>query len=66
MCEIYNERVQDLMIPVAKRPTGGLKIRESKTLGIYADGLSKHAVSTFEEIQRIMNIGEGNRSKAAT
>jgi hypothetical protein len=29
MCEIYNEKVQDLMIPCAKRPNNGLKIRES-------------------------------------
>ena len=66
MCEIYNEKVQDLMIPINQRPTQGLKIRESKTLGIYVDGLSKHAVSSFKEIDRVMQFGEKNRSKAAT
>lgn len=35
MLEIYNEKVQDLLIPIQKRQTGGLKIRESKTLGVY-------------------------------
>lgn len=30
MIEIYNEKVQDLLIPINKRPQGGLKIRESK------------------------------------
>jgi kinesin family protein 13 len=28
MLEIYNEKVQDLLIPVSRRPLGGLKIRE--------------------------------------
>jgi kinesin family protein 13 len=37
MCEIYNEKVQDLMIPINKRPPEGLKIKESKTLGIFVD-----------------------------
>lgn len=50
MCEIYNEKVQDLMIPVAQRPKNGLKIRESKQLGIYVEDLSKHAVASFDEI----------------
>ena len=30
MLEIYNEKVQDLLCPPNKRPSGGLKIRESK------------------------------------
>ena len=30
MLEIYNEKVQDLLIPINKRPQYGLKIRESK------------------------------------
>jgi hypothetical protein len=34
MLEIYNEKVQDLLVSINKRPTGGLKIRESKTLEV--------------------------------
>lgn len=30
MLEIYNEKVQDLLIPINKRPSSGLKVRESK------------------------------------
>jgi hypothetical protein len=30
MLEIYNERVQDLLVNPDDRPTGGLKVRESK------------------------------------
>jgi len=66
MCEIYNEKVQDLMIPVNKRPANGLKIRESKALGIFVDGLSKHAVTSYEEISKVMATGESHRSKGAT
>mgnify|MGYP000881452345 CR=1 FL=1 len=47
MLEIYNEKVQDLLIPVTKRPKEGLKIREHKTLGVYVEGLSKHYVDTY-------------------
>lgn len=54
------------MIPVQKRPNNGLKIRESKALGIFVDGLSKHAVTSFEQISKIMSIGESHRSKGAT
>lgn len=28
--EIYNEKVQDLMVPAGNRPGGGLKVREHK------------------------------------
>lgn len=35
MVEIYNERVQDLLIDPSMRPVGGLKVREHKTLGVY-------------------------------
>jgi hypothetical protein len=66
MCEIYNEKVQDLMIDVQKRPKEGLKVRESNTLGVYVDGISKHAVRSFKEISKIMEIGESHRSKGAT
>jgi hypothetical protein len=66
MCEIYNEKVQDLMIDTNARPKEGLAIRESKQLGIYVEGLSKHAVASFDQIQKIMAIGESNRSKGAT
>lgn len=66
MCEIYNEKVQDLMVEVKKRPNEGLKVRESKTLGVYVDGLSKHACSSYSDIDKVMSIGESHRSKGAT
>lgn len=50
MLEIYNERVQDLLIPISKRTKEGYKIREHPTLGIYVEGLSKHYVDTYDSI----------------
>lgn len=66
MLEIYNERVQDLLIPVARRPTGGLKIREAKSAGVFVDGLSKNPVNSFAEIERLMDLGNTHRSIGAT
>lgn len=44
MLEIYNEKVQDLLVPVAKRSPGGLKVREHKVYGVYVEGLVKQHV----------------------
>lgn len=66
MMEIYNEKVQDLLIPIAKRPKEGHKIREHKTLGIYVEGMSKHFVDTYSSIEKLMEEGSRNRSIAAT
>lgn len=48
MLEIYNEHVQDLTIDCSQRPTGGLKVRQSKLLGVYVEGVKKHYVSSYE------------------
>lgn len=57
MLEIYNEKVQDLLVPINKRNKEGYKIREHKTLGIYVEGLSKHYVDTYKAIEEKMNDG---------
>eukprot|EP00340_Litonotus_pictus_P005567 CAMPEP_0170514046 /NCGR_PEP_ID=MMETSP0209-20121228/600_1 /TAXON_ID=665100 ORGANISM="Litonotus pictus, Strain P1" /NCGR_SAMPLE_ID=MMETSP0209 /ASSEMBLY_ACC=CAM_ASM_000301 /LENGTH=1023 /DNA_ID=CAMNT_0010797955 /DNA_START=73 /DNA_END=3141 /DNA_ORIENTATION=- len=66
MLEIYNEKVQDLLIPINKRPQLGLKIRESKTLGIFVDGLTKYPVQTYEEIENKMEDSYQNRTIGST
>jgi hypothetical protein len=66
MLEIYNEKVQDLLIPISKRSKEGFKIREHKTLGIYVEGLSKHYVDTYPSIEDKMMEGNKNRSIAST
>ena len=57
MLEIYNERVQDLLIDPSKRPHGGLKVREHKQLGVYVQDLSKHPVDCYESIESMMEEG---------
>jgi len=66
MLEIYNEKVQDLLIPISKRPHSGLKIRESKTLGIFVEGLTKYPVESYEEIEMKMDESYQNRTIGST
>ena len=66
MVEIYNEKVQDLLLNASKRPSGGLKVRESKTLGVYVQDLSKHPVDSYAKIEQKMDEGYLNRSIGST
>ena len=66
MVEIYNERIQDLLINPAKRPKEGLKIRENTAYGIYIEGVLKVAVNSFKEIERQMDEGGKNRTIGST
>ncbi|GMT33536.1 hypothetical protein PFISCL1PPCAC_24833, partial [Pristionchus fissidentatus] len=61
--EIYNERVRDLLDPKNKR---NLKVREHKILGPTVDGLSELAVSSFEQIEKLIEEGNRSRTVAAT
>lgn len=66
MLEIYNEKVQDLFMPPNKRPPTGLKVRESKTLGIFVEGLTKYPVQSYKEISDKMDEGYENRTIGST
>ena len=66
MLEIYNEKVQDLLVPINKRPPTGLKIRESKALGVFVADLTKYPVSSYEEISNKMEEGYQNRTIGST
>ena len=44
--------MQDLLIRPDKRPQGGLKIRESKVLGIFVEGLTKYPVHLMKKFQK--------------
>ena len=65
MLEIYNEQVKDLLNP-SNAPSGGLKIREHKTLGNYVEGLTEIPVSSYAEIEAIQKRGTRNRTVGAT
>lgn len=66
MLEIYNEKIQDLLIPPNNRTQGGLKVREHKLKGVYVEGLSKHLVKDYPSIERLMDIGNRNRTIGST
>lgn len=66
MLEIYNEKIQDLLIDVNQRPTGGLKVRENKTHGVFVENLSKWPVHSYNQIEEKMELGNKHRSVAST
>eukprot|EP00742_Colponemidia_sp_Colp-10_P006091 GILJ01006518.1.p1 GENE.GILJ01006518.1~~GILJ01006518.1.p1 ORF type:complete len:1181 (-),score=265.27 GILJ01006518.1:214-3756(-) len=66
MLEIYNEKVQDLLIKPSARPAAGLKIRESGSVGVFVDGLSKHPVDSYEAIDKKLEEGTANRTVGST
>ena len=63
--EIYNEHVKDLLTPRTNPPTY-LKIRESKGEGVFVQNLTDEKVSSYEDIERIMKMGDLNRTVAST
>ncbi|USW53436.1 Putative kinesin-like protein [Septoria linicola] len=63
--EIYNEHVKDLLTPRTNPPTY-LKIRESKGEGVFVQNLTDEKVESYEDIERIMKMGDLNRTTAST
>lgn len=70
MLEIYNEKIQDLLVTEndKQNPDKGqnLKIREIKKGEVYVQGLSKHPVDSYQAIASKMDEGYTNRSIGAT
>nr|POF13655.1 isoform 2 of kinesin-like protein kif13a [Quercus suber] len=63
--EIYNEHVKDLLTP-RTTPAAYLKIRESKSDGVYVQNLTDEPVKCYEDIERLMKMGDLNRTTAST
>ncbi|KAK3701215.1 hypothetical protein LTR37_015594 [Vermiconidia calcicola] len=63
--EIYNEHVKDLLTPRVN-PPAYLKIRESKSDGVYVQNLTDEPVKSYEDIERLMKMGDMNRTTAST
>ncbi|SMR46547.1 unnamed protein product [Zymoseptoria tritici ST99CH_1E4] len=63
--EIYNEHVKDLLTPRTIPPTY-LKIRESKSDGVYVQNLTDEPVKSYDDILRLMKMGDLNRTTAST
>lgn len=66
MLEIYNERVQDLLVPVGRRPREGLKIREHPKIGVFVEDLKKVPATSYAEIEEIIASGNKNKTLGAT
>lgn len=66
MIEIYNEKVQDLLIPQSERTKSGLNIREHKIYGFFVDGLKRFPVDSYEMIEHYIDIGTQNRTVEST
>ncbi|XP_056607205.1 kinesin-like protein KIF1A [Triplophysa dalaica] len=61
--EVYCERVRDLLNPKNK---GNLRVREHPLLGPYVEDLSKLAVTSYTDVQDLMDSGNKARTVAAT
>ena len=53
--EIYLEKVRDLLNPSSQQP---LKVREHQSTGPYVEGLSSHAVTSFDNVKTLMSDGD--------
>ncbi|XP_071516816.1 kinesin-like protein unc-104 isoform X8 [Panulirus ornatus] len=61
--EIYCERVRDLLNPKNKN---NLRVREHPLLGPYVEDLAKLAVTSFDDINNLIDEGNKARTVAAT
>lgn len=65
--EVYNEHVRDLLVATEKgEKPYYLKIRESQTDGVYVQGLTDCAVRSYEDVKKLMKVGDSNRTTAST
>lgn len=62
--EIYNENVFDLLNPGGNK--SGLKVRNHPTTGPYVEDLSRLAVTTYPQIEQLMDEGSKARTVAST
>ncbi|KAG9483318.1 hypothetical protein GDO78_009312 [Eleutherodactylus coqui] len=66
--EVYNEKIHDLLVFKAddgqkKQP---LRVREHPLLGPYVEDLSTNVVSSFQDVQSWLELGNKQRATAAT
>ena len=67
ICEIYNERVYDLMDNTTVCDgNGGLQVREDLANGVFVDGLTQHPISNAKEAVELLRKGLEQRKTAST
>lgn len=64
--EIYNEKIHDLLADHGNMQRVALKVREHPAWGPYVVDLSVHTVKTYKELRNWLEVGNKNRSTAAT
>jgi len=65
--EIYSEKIRDLLAPnSSQNPRKNLKIREDPETGPYVYGLLACAVSSYDEMEKLIEIGAKTRTVSAT
>ncbi|XP_038962737.1 stAR-related lipid transfer protein 9 isoform X2 [Rattus norvegicus] len=64
--EIYNERVRDLLKQSNQNKSYTLRVREHPEMGPYVQGLSQHAVTSYQQVLQLLEEGIANRITAAT
>jgi hypothetical protein len=50
MLQVYNEKVQDLLVKKTSKPKEDLTIREDPVRGVYVQDCSEVPVQSYEEI----------------
>ena len=65
MVEIYLEKIQDLLVPLAEKGKKELEVR-STAKEIWVEGAKNLEVMTYEQIDSTIKMGESNKSIAAT
>lgn len=60
--EIYNECIYDLL----KKERVSLKLKVDKKKGVYVENLQKQKCSTLQDMKKVMQIGNKNRTVGAT
>ena len=61
--ELYNEKLQDLLDPKTSKT---IKIRESTTKGVYVENALEEPVSSYTDIEKLLDQGNKARTVAAT
>ncbi|KAK7082518.1 putative TRAFAC class myosin-kinesin ATPase superfamily [Halocaridina rubra] len=64
--EIYNERIYDLLSVGTRTRREALRLREHPQTGPYVEGVSQHLVSSYNDVQTWLDLGNKERSIAAT
>ncbi|XP_018425011.1 PREDICTED: kinesin-like protein KIF14 [Nanorana parkeri] len=66
--EVYNEKIHDLLVFKSdnEQKKQALRVREHPLLGPYVEDLSTNVVSSFQDIQSWLELGNKQRATAAT